>query len=78
MSKKNGKNTNNTTFFFPGQAYVEYLILYNFQTDKACVLSSSYVKDLFTFFFSYDRISKPSLFLKKNGIILISSINLLH
>lgn len=71
------KNNELTILFFFSQVYVEYLMLYNFQTDKACVLSSSNLEWVYSHFFNEDTISKLSLFLKKNDIILLSPIRLL-
>lgn len=63
-------------FLFFVWAYVEYLILCNFQTDKACVLSHLDLEWVYSYFFSENTISKLNLFLNKNGIILLSSISL--
>lgn len=73
---QDNKKNEITTLFF-SQAHAEYLILYNFQTDKACVLSSSDLKWVYSHFFNKDTVSKLSLFLKKNDIILLSSISYL-
>lgn len=67
------KKKNELTVLFGGpgwgHVYVEYLIIYNFQTDKTCVLFSSDLQWVYSHFFNEDTLSKLSLFLKKNDII---------